>query len=80
MVAHLDWKIAGSTAIVLNQEVFSPVDNPDQVFVRSDNSIVMKMNKYISMNFDVLLVQDVSVSLRTQIKQVLAVGVSYVLV
>jgi hypothetical protein len=80
LVAHLDWKIAGSTAIVLNQELFSPFDNPDQVFVRSDNSIGMKMNRYFSVNFNVLLVQDVSVSPRTQIKQVLAIGVSYVFV
>jgi hypothetical protein len=80
MVVRLDWKIAGSTSLVMNQEFFAPFENLDQVFVRSDNTVVMKMSRYISLNFNVLLVQDVSVSLRTQIKQVLAVGVSYVLV
>ncbi len=80
MVAHIDWKFSTTAALTLNQELFSPFNNLDQVFVRSDNSVAMKMSKYFSVNFNVLLVQDVSVSPRTQIKQVLAVGVSYVLV
>jgi hypothetical protein len=79
LVAHVDWKFAPSAALVLNQELFSPFGNLDQVFVRSDNSVVMEFSRYISLNFNVLLVHDVTVSRRTQIKQVLAVGVSYVL-
>ncbi|HTY57315.1 MAG TPA: DUF481 domain-containing protein, partial [Bacteroidota bacterium] len=80
IVAHVDWKFGGSAALVLNQELFSPFNNLNQVFVRSDNSVAMKMSKLFSVNFNVLLVQDVTVSPRTQIKQVLAIGVSYVLV
>jgi hypothetical protein len=79
-VAHVDWKFGGSAALVLNQELFSPFNKLNQVFVRSDNSVAMKMSRYFSVNFNVLLVQDVAVSPRTQIKQVLAVGISYVLV
>jgi len=80
LLTHVDWKIAENTALILNEEFFSPFETPDQVFVRSDNSIVMRMNKIFSVNLNVLLIKDVTVSPRTQIKQVMAVGVSYVLV
>jgi len=80
LLAHVDWKFAENTALILNQEFFSPFENPDEVFVRSDNSLVMRMSKVFSFNFNVLLIQDIAVSPRTQIKQVMAIGVSYVLV
>ena len=80
LLAHVDWKFAENTALILNEEFFSPFETPDQVFVRSDNSVVMRMNKLFSVNLNVLLIKDVTVSPRTQIKQVMAVGVSYVLV
>jgi len=80
LLAHVDWKFAENTALILNQEFFSPFESPDQVFVRSDNSVVMRMSKVFSVNVNVLLIQDLTVSPRTQIKQVMAFGVSYVLV
>lgn len=79
-VVHVDWKFGSSAQLLLNQELFAPFTKLDQAFVRSDNSVVMKMSKFVSIHFDVLLVQDVAVSPRTQIKQVLAIGFSYVLV
>jgi len=80
LLAHVDWKFAENTALILNQEFFSPFETPDQVFVRSDNSVVMRMSRVFSVNVNVLLIQDLTVSPRTQIKQVMALGVSYVLV
>jgi len=38
------------------------------------------MSRVFSVNVNVLLIQDLTVSPRTQIKQVMALGVSYVLV
>jgi hypothetical protein len=60
-------------------ELFAPFNSLDEVTVRSDNTISAKVNKYVTVGFNVLLVNDVTASRKTQIKQVLAIGFSYTL-
>jgi hypothetical protein len=45
--------------------------------IRSDNTLSAKVNKYLSVNLDVQLINDPSVQARTQVKQTLALGFSY---
>ena len=47
--------------------------------VRWDNTITAKVNKYVSVNLNVLVIYDVSESLKTQIKEALQLGISYTL-
>jgi len=49
----------------------------DQIIVRNDNLIAMKVNKYITANFNLVLINDVTVSTRTQMKEALSIGFSY---
>lgn len=60
-------------------EMFDAFIHMDQIIVRSDNTISAKVNKYVSVNFNVQIINDVSVSPLTQIKESLALGISYIL-
>jgi hypothetical protein len=60
-------------------ELFAPFKTFDEMIVRSDNTLSAKVNKYVTVSFNVQLINDVTVTRHTQIKQVLAIGVSYTL-
>jgi len=49
------------------------------VYVRWDNIVTAKVNKYINVSFQLQMLQDVQVTPRTQMKEMLAIGVSYAL-
>ena len=58
-------------------ELFSAFKKMDEVVVRSDNTLTAKITKYFSTNIDVQLIQEKAISPRTQIKQGIALGISY---
>jgi hypothetical protein len=76
-VTNLEWSFAENMQLKSSLELFAPFKTLDEIIVRSDNSINAKVNKYVSVSFNVSLVNDVTVTRRTQIKQVLAIGISY---
>jgi hypothetical protein len=76
---NVEWTFAENMQFKSSLELFAPFKTLDKIVVRSDNTISAKVNKYLTVGFNVLLVNDVTVSPRTQIKQVLAIGFSYVL-
>lgn len=78
-VTNLDWTFAENLELKSTLELFAPFKTLDEVVVRSDNTISAKVNKYVTVGFNVLLVNDVTATRKTQIKQVLAIGLSYTL-
>jgi hypothetical protein len=78
-VTNLEWTFAENMQLKSSLELFAPFKTLDKIIVRSDNTISAKVNKYVTVGFNVLLINDVSVTRRTQIKQVLAIGLSYTL-
>ena len=60
-------------------ELFSAFKKMQEVVVRSDNTLTAKINKYFSTNINVQLIQERPISPRTQVKQTIALGFSYVL-
>ncbi len=78
-VTNVEWNFAENMQFKSSLELFAPFKTPDEVIVRSDNTISAKVNKYVSVGFNVQLVNDVTTTRKTQIKQVLAIGVSYTL-
>ena len=60
-------------------ELFSAFRKMQEVVVRSDNTITAKISKYFSTNINVQLIQERPISPRTQVKQTIALGFSYVL-
>jgi hypothetical protein len=60
-------------------ELFSPFNKVDQVVVRGDNTLAVKVGKFITVNLNVQFINEQPVTPRTQVKQALAVGLSYAL-
>jgi hypothetical protein len=58
-------------------ELFDPVKHMDRVVVRSDNMLTAKVSKYIVVSLNLVLINDVQVTPRTQFKQTLALGINY---
>jgi hypothetical protein len=78
-VTDFKWPFAENMIFTSRLELFAPFNTLDRVVVRNDNTIAMKVNQYVNVNFSVQVINDVNVSARTQIKEALAVGVSYTL-
>ena len=76
-VTDVEIKIEENTLFTAKLEMFAPFNDIDVVVVRSDNTLSSKVNKYIAVVFNVQLINDRSVSARTQIKEGLALGISY---
>ncbi|MCZ7555729.1 MAG: DUF3078 domain-containing protein [Bacteroidia bacterium] len=60
--------------------LFSAFDNLDVWNVRWDTSINAKVNDYMNASLNVLVVHEPAQTLRTQVKQVLALGLRYTLI
>lgn len=57
--------------------MFSAFDQLDVWDVRWDNTLTAKVNTYINVSLNVLMVHDIAQTRRTQIKQALALGLQY---
>jgi len=78
-VTDVKWDFADNMTYAGKLEMFDAFKHMDQIIVRSDNTVSAKVNKYVSVNFNVQIINDVSVSPLTQIKESLALGISYIL-
>ena len=58
-------------------ELFASFRDFEKVVVRSDNTLAAKINTYLTVNLNVQFIHEPSVSVRTQVKQTLALGLSY---
>lgn len=76
-VTDFKWPFAENMVFISRLEMFAPFTQLDRVIVRSDNTVAMKVNQYVTVNFNVQLINDANVSPRTQYKEALAVGLSY---
>lgn len=77
-VTDIEIKIEDNTLFTSKLEMFAPFNNIDVVVLRNDNTISSKVNKYIVVVFNVQLINDRTMgTARTQIKEGLALGVSY---
>ncbi|MFA5834499.1 MAG: DUF3078 domain-containing protein [Bacteroidota bacterium] len=76
-VTDVEIKIEENTLFTAKLEMFAPFNNIDVVVVRSDNTLSSKLNKYLAVVFNVQLINDRSVTARTQVKEGLALGISY---
>jgi hypothetical protein len=77
-VTDVEVKIEENTLFTSKLEMFAPFNNIDVVVLRSDNTISSKVNKYIVVVLNVQLINDRNMgTARTQIKEGLALGISY---
>jgi Protein of unknown function (DUF3078)./Protein of unknown function, DUF481. len=78
-VTEVGWTVMENVVLNAKLEIFAPVKHFNRTSVRSDNTLSAKVNKFLAMNLNVCLINDPQVQARTQIKQTLALGFSYML-
>lgn len=78
-VTEVNWTFAENMKFASRLELFAPFKAMDEIIVRSDNSITAQVNKYVTVLFSVQLINEKEVTPRTQIKQTLALGLTYTL-
>jgi len=76
-VTDAEWKFAENMALTTKLALFAPFKTLDEIIVRNDNTVTAKVNEYVNVSFNVQFIHDVTVTRRTQIKEVLALGISY---
>ena len=86
---HFQTGVESATGVKLNVmenilytsqlNLFSAFNQLDVWDVRWDNSLTAKVNSYVNVSLNLLLVHDVAQSRRTQIKQALTLGLQYTL-
>ncbi len=78
-VTDIEWHLDDNLLFTAKLEMFAPFITLDQIVVRSGNTLVAKVNKYVTVNLDVQLINERQVTPRTQVKETLAIGFSYAL-
>jgi len=79
-VTNVDWKIDDNVLFTSKLELFAAFRQLDKVIVRNDNTLAAKINQYLSVTLNLVLINDHVITPRTQVKQVIAFGFSYVLI
>ncbi|HLP18384.1 MAG TPA: DUF3078 domain-containing protein [Bacteroidota bacterium] len=76
-VTDIQAKLDENLLFTSHIELFDPFNHLDRVVVRSDNLLTAKVSKYIVVSLNIVLMNDVQISPRTQVKQTLALGINY---
>ncbi len=76
-VTELQLELDKNIILKSKLELFAPFKTLDVITVRMDNLLEMKVNKYIVTSLGVQLINDRIVTPRTQIKEGLALGLTY---
>ena len=79
-VTEVVWTVMENVVLHAKFELFAPVKHFSQTTIRSDNSLSAKINKFLSVNLNVQLINDPPVQARTQVKQALALGFNFTLI
>lgn len=76
-VTNADWQLADNILMTTQLEFFAPVKHLDEVVVRDNTTFTGKISKYVTAVFDLQLINEERVSPRTQVKETIALGMSY---
>ena len=76
-VTEVEWHLDQNLMFSSKLELFSAFKTMDEVVVRNDNTLAAKVNKYVTVLLNVQLINEKPISPRTQVKEALAIGVSY---
>jgi len=76
-VTDVNLKISESSIFTSKLELFSELKSIETTDVYWDNILTAKINKYFNMNFNVKLLYDRNISTKRQLKQAIALGLTY---
>jgi hypothetical protein len=76
-VTDLNLKLSGNLLFTSKLELFSNLEATNEIDVKWDNLLTAKIEEYLSVNLNVKLFYDRDISKSRQIKQSLAIGLTY---
>jgi hypothetical protein len=76
-VTDVEWKLEDNLLFTSKLEMFSAFKTMDEVVIRLDNSLTAKVNKYVNVILNVQLINERRINPRTQVKETMAIGLSY---
>jgi hypothetical protein len=76
-VTEANYDLGANLNVKSNLRLFGRFEEIDVWDVRWDNIITAKINDFINVNFNVLLLYDIKQTLRTQVKEALQLGIYY---
>lgn len=71
------WKIDAATSLNSKLELFSSFREPEKIIVRGDNTLTARLGKIVTLIVNVQFINERRVTPKTQVKQTLAIGISY---
>ncbi len=77
LVTDVSWQLQDNLLFTSKIELFSPLSKFDETVFRSDNTFTAKISKYITTTLNVQLLNDKKVNPYTQVKETIAIGLSY---
>jgi hypothetical protein len=78
-VTDIEWRPEQHVLVRSNLDLFAPMRKISEVTMRMDNTMLINVAKYFVVVLNVQLVNDLNASTRTQVKEVLAFGLTYTL-
>lgn len=78
-VTDAEFKLDDNLLLRSKLELFSPIKEISNVIVRMDNTLIANVSKYVVVILNVQIINDKQVTTRTQVKEVLALGLSFTL-
>ena len=79
-VTDIQWRIEENTTFSSKLELFASFRTLEKIIVRGDNTLATKVGKFITLVFNVQVINERLASPRTQAKQTLAIGVNFTLI
>lgn len=76
-VTDVEWQLEENLLFTTKLELFSPIKTLDEVIVRSNSNLTAKVNRYITAILNVQFINEKRVTPKTQVKETLALGLSY---
>lgn len=79
-VTDVQWRIEENTTFSSKLELFASFRTLEKIIVRGDNTLTTKLGKFVTLLFNVQVINERLASPRTQAKQTLAIGVNFTLI
>lgn len=76
-VTNVDWQIEENILFTTQLEIFSSFNEFDRPVIRSSSALTMKVNTYISSIVNLQLINEPKITPRTQLKESIALGLTY---
>lgn len=76
-VTEVEWQLEDNILFSTKLELFAPFATIDEIIARNTSTVTGKVNKYITAILNVQLINERKVTPRTQVKETIALGLSY---